>query len=435
MRKTWMGLALLAAPAAALVAYGMMDAASDRAEPRSGSDADGQANTAADGLSALPSEGAPRTWRVRRISAAFDQPLYLAPVPDGTGRVYVVEKGGLIRILDPATGGINPTPFLDVSAEISTDGAQGLLGFATAPDFAASRLIYVYLINNDGDSEIRRYRARSSNPDRVAEGSVNTILTFTQPGATNHKGGWLGFGLDDHLYLASGDGGPGEDPNNTSQDTSLLLGKIIRIDPDGDDFPGDPLRDYVIPPDNPFAGGGGRPEIWAYGLRNPFRASFDRVTGQFFIGDVGQREREEINFMRPQDGGANFGWSIFEGNRRFKPGNASGLIAPSIEYLHGTQPRQGDSVTGGYVYRGPVAELRGLYFFADFVRGNIWTVEAAQFQHGVTLPRTAFRNRNAQFLPDVGTIDRIASFGEDEAGNLFIVGIDGEIFMVQAKSV
>jgi len=431
MRKLWIGF-LLAAPAAAVLIAVNGGSGGSGGEPEI---AASEAASADGGEAGFPATiEAPRSWRVRRISAAFNQPLFLAPVPDGTGRVFVVEKEGLIRILDPATGGIDPVPFLDVSGIISIDGERGLLGFATAPHFATNGRFYVYLTAANGDSEIHRYRTFPGNPDRADPASGNRILTFTQPAADNHKGGWLGFGPDGYLYLASGDGGGSGDPNNTAQDTNLLLGKIIRIDPNGDGFPGDPLRDYQIPPDNPFASGGGRPEIWAYGLRNPFRASFDRQTGLFYIGDVGQTRFEEINFMRPQDGGANFGWSILEGNSRFKPGDRSGLTAPTIVYKHGQQRREGNSVTGGYVYRGPVAALRGLYFFGDFGQDNIWTADAAQFQHGVTLDKTAFSNRNAEFRPDVGTIDLISSFGEDEAGNLFIVGIDGEIFMVQARN-
>ncbi|MBC7987207.1 MAG: PQQ-dependent sugar dehydrogenase [Sphingomonadaceae bacterium] len=419
-------IGLLGVSSAALLAACESDPGTDAID-----DSAARAFTAGVAESPADPVAGPITWRVRRIGAGFNQPLFLAGVPDGSGRVFVVEKEGLIRILNPATGGVDPVPFLDVSAEISTGGERGLLGFATAPDFATSGRFYVYLTAANGDSEIRRYRTLAGDPDHADPDSGNRILTFAQSSADNHKGGWLGFGPEDYLYLASGDGGPGGDPNNTAQDTNLFLGKILRIDPGGDQFPGNPLRDYRIPPDNPFVGGGGRPEIWAYGLRNPFRASFDRQTGNLFIGDVGQSQREEIDFMRPQDGGANFGWSILEGDIRFKPGDASGMIAPSIVYKRGSQPRRGNVVTGGYVYRGPVPELRGLYFFIDFGTDNLWTIDVSDFHFGHTLPKGAFRNRNDDFQPNTGTIDSIASFGEDQAGNLYLVGIDGEIFRIE----
>jgi glucose/arabinose dehydrogenase len=344
----------------------------------------------------------------------------------------VVEKAGTIRILDPDTGIVLATPFLDVSSEVSTDGERGLLGLATARDFTSSGVFYVNLTNLAGDTEIRRYRTLAGFPDRADPGSADVILTFDQPFA-NHNGGWIDFGPDGYLYIASGDGGGSGDPQGNGQKLDTLLGKILRIDVSGDSFPSDATRDYRIPSDNPFAGGGGRGEIWAVGLRNPFRASFDAVTRKFLIGDVGQNAVEEIDMMEPDDGGANFGWSVVEGTRPFKGNPQPSFVPPVTEYAHGTGPRQGNSITGGYVYRGPVESLRGHYIFGDFVAGAIWSVPLSRLSVGSTLPSSQLTIRTRQFAPDAGTIDNISSFGIDEASNLYIVDFDGEIFRVEPR--
>ena len=373
----------------------------------------------------------PDAFHVTRVGTGFAQPLYLTAVPDGSGRVFVVEQTGRIRILDPATGAIAATPFFDVSTQISTSGEQGLLGFATAPDFAASGTFYVYLNNLAGDIEIRRYRTLAGNRDRADPATQDIILAIAHPTNTNHNGGWIGFGPDNFLYAAVGDGGGGGDPPNNAQNIAVLLGKMLRIDPSSDAFPADPLRDYAIPGSNPFAQAGGRPEIWAYGLRNPFRASFDPLTQNLWIGDVGQGAREEVDLMRPNDGGANFGWRIMEGTAVFSGPAIPGLTPPVTEYLHGNGPLEGRSITGGYVYRGPVEALRGHYFFADFVSTNIWSIPIARVSLGSTTPSSQFIPRRAAFTPNAGTIGNISSFGLDQAGNLYIVDYDGEIFRVE----
>jgi glucose/arabinose dehydrogenase len=372
----------------------------------------------------------PDNFRVSRVGTGFNQPLFVAPVPDGSGRVFVVERPGRVRILNPATGTVAATAFLDISTQTTTDSERGLLGFATAPDFAASGIFYVYLTNLAGDSELRRYRTPAGNRDVADPASGDLILTFAQPFA-NHNGGWLGFGPDGLLYLASGDGGSGGDPQNNGQNTGSLLGKILRVDVGSDAFPADPSRDYAIPSGNPFAGGGGRPEVWAYGLRNPFRASFDPLTGNLWIGDVGQNAVEEIDLMRPTDGGANFGWRVFEGTQLFIGPAIAGTVPPVAEYGHGTGLTQGNSVTGGYVYRGPVEALRGQYVFGDFVNGNLWSFPIARISVGATLPATQFTVRRTSFAPTQGTIDNISSFGLDQQGNLYIVDFDGEIFRIE----
>mgnify|MGYP003577109296 CR=1 FL=1 len=369
-------------------------------------------------------------FRVRRIATGFAQPLWVAPVPDGSGRIFVVERAGRIRILNPANGAIAATPFLDIIGQTTTDGERGLLGFATAPDFATSGIFYIYLTNLSGDSEVRRYRTLAGNRDRADAASGNIILRFSQPFA-NHNGGWIGFGPDGFLYIASGDGGSSGDPQNNGQNTNTLLGKMLRIDVSRDAFGSDPLRDYAIPNDNPFATSGGRPEIWAYGLRNPFRASFDPVTGHLWIGDVGQAEVEEIDLMRPEDGGANFGWRVVEGTRQFTGPAQAGFTPPVTEYSHGSGARQGNSVTGGQVYRGPIEALRSQYIFGDFVRGNLWSIPITRLDLGSTLGSDQFTLRNTDFAPNQGTIDNPAAFGVDQNGNLYIVDLDGEIFRIE----
>lgn len=212
----------------------------------------------------------------------------------------------------------------------------------------------------------------------------------------------------------------------------MLLGKILRIDVSADGFPDDPARDYRIPAGNPPSAGG-RLEICALGLRNPYRASFDFPSQTLWIGDVGQNAREEIDLMRPQDRGANFGWRVFEGTQLFNGTPFASMVPPVLEYAHGAGPREGRSVTGGYVYRGPVEALQGQYFFGDFVTGNIWSVRTSQVSLGTTRFSDQFILRRADFTPNAGTIGNISSFGVDQANNLYIVDFDGEIFRLEPQ--
>jgi len=369
-------------------------------------------------------------FRVRRVVAGLNQPAFLAPVPDGTGRVFVTELAGRILVLSPATGAIAATPFLDLTGQLSTDGERGLLGFAAAPDFRISGVFYVFVTVPDGTIEIRRYRTFSNDREHADPASGDAILRVPHP-RSNHNGGWIGFDAAGLLHIAIGDGGGSGDPDNNGQNPNTLLGKILRIDPARDDFPGDAARDYGIPPGNPFAGGGGAPEVLAYGLRNPWRNSFDPATGNLWIGDVGQNAVEELDLLRPQDAGANFGWPILEGTMPFRGGSTAGFTPPIAEYLHGIGTRQGDTVIGGYVYRGSIAQLQGQYVFADFITPNVWTIPVAQVVQGVTLSSAEFVVRNADFAPNVGRFDNIASFGVDEGGNLYLIDLDGEIFVIE----
>lgn len=368
--------------------------------------------------------------RVRRVVSGMAFPMFLAPVPDGSGRVYVVERAGRVRILTPGTGAIAATPLLDIVGQVATDGERGLLGFATAPDFATSGRFYVYLTVADGTIEVRRYQTLTNNRDQADPASGDAILRIPHP-RTNHNGGWIGFGPDSLLYIATGDGGGAGDPDDNAQNTGRLLGKILRIDPSSDAFPSDPNRDYAIPAGNPFAVTGGAPEVWVYGLRNPFRNSFDPLTGNLLVGDVGQDTVEEIDLLRPTDGGANLGWPIMEGTEPLRGGSTIGLKTPAAEYRHGSGPREGSSVTGGHVYRGPLELLRGEYIFADFVQPNVWSISIESMLPGITIPSSSFRLRNADFTPDAGAINNVVSFGTDSAGNLYIVDFDGEIFVIE----
>lgn len=368
--------------------------------------------------------------RVRRVATGFNFPLFLAPVPDATGRVFVVERAGRIRLLNPATGAIAATPFLDIVGQPSTDGERGLLGFATAPDFATSGRFYVFMTVADGTIEVRRYQTVTNNRDLADASSGDAILRIAHP-RNNHNGGWIGFGPDGFLYIATGDGGGAGDPDNNGQNTNTLLGKILRIDPASDAFPADANRDYAIPAGNPFASSGGAPEVWVYGLRNPFRNSFDPLTGNLLIGDVGQDTVEEISLARPADAGANYGWPIMEGTVPFRGGSTAGLTPPIAEYRHGSGAREGRTVTGGHVYRGPLEVLRGEYIFADFVVPNVWSISSARFLQGSTTPSSQFVLRNAAFVPNAGTFDNIVSFGVDSANNLYLVDFDGEVFVIE----
>ncbi|MFK8049808.1 MAG: PQQ-dependent sugar dehydrogenase [Halioglobus sp.] len=374
--------------------------------------------------------GVADSFSVRRIASGLSQPLYVAGRGDGSKRIFILEKAGVIKILDRSTGAISTTPFLDIASSISSNGERGLLGFALAPDYSSSGFFYVNVTNLGGDTEIRRYRVSDSNPDLADSATMQVILTFAQL-QSNHNGGWIGFGADDLLYIATGDGGGGGDPAGSGQDTASLLGAMLRIDIRSDDFPGDPNRQYAIPSDNAFAVTGGAPEIWAYGLRNPFRASFDRETQFMYIGDVGQGEVEEIDLLKPGEAGVNFGWNILEGTREFAGGDSSNLRAPIAEYLHGNGPLEGNSVTGGYVYRGPVSSLRGHYLFGDFASNNIWSLEVDAIQTDETLSAEDFIQQTQNFEPDEGTIDNLASFGEDDDGNLYLIDLDGDVFVVQ----
>lgn len=368
-----------------------------------------------------------------QIADGLANPLYVTAPPGDADRLFIVERGGAIKILNRNTGAVNPTPFLSMdSSTIVSGGEQGLLGLAFHPDYAANGRFYVnYTRAGDGATVIREYQRLTA--DQADPTGFSQVISYAQP-AANHNGGWLGFGPDGYLYVSSGDGGGSNDPSNNAQNTASLLGKILRLDVNGDDFGGDATRNYAIPSNNPFATSGGAPEVWAYGLRNPWRASFDRQGGDFWIGDVGQGAREELNFQ-PADsaGGENYGWRLREGMIATPSGGVggdrpAGAIDPIYDYVR----NPGNAITGGYVYRGPITELQGQYFFGDFGSAQIWSLmfdgtDPADFD-GTNF--TDFTNWTSTFAPDIGSIDLIASFGEDADGNLYIVDLGGEVYMI-----
>jgi glucose/arabinose dehydrogenase len=344
--------------------------------------------------------------RLVTVASAFDRPLFVTGAGDGSARLFVVEQGGRIRIVD--AGKVLDPPFLDITG-IVNDGAaeRGLLGLAFHPDYETNGHFYVHFTDASGDVVIARYRV-SDDPDRADVASKKVILTIRHREAANHNGGMLAFGPDDgYLYIAVGDGSSGQSGN--AQKKSKLLGKILRIDVD-ETADG---RPYAIPADNPFVGRRkARPEIWASGLRNPFRFSFGRQSGDMFIGDVGQSSWEEIDVGERGRGGLNYGWHIMEGSRCFKPPKdcrKRRLSLPIHEYSHDV----GNVVTGGYVYRGAtIPALVGTYVFTDFGSRDVW---------GLTRDETDNWERSVLFHSEAQL--NISSFGEDDAGELFAVDL------------
>lgn len=340
----------------------------------------------------------------RTIATGLDQPVFLTS-PPGDARLFVVEKTGRIQII--ADGQRQPQPFLDLATRVSTASEQGLLGLAFHPDFARNGRFFVYFTARDGAITVAEGQAPASgstaDPDRL-----RVLLTVPHDQAPNHNGGWLGFGPDGNLYIGTGDGGGSGDKFGNSQNPDRLLGKILRIDVDH-------AAPYAIPPGNPFATGGGAPEIFALGLRNPWRAAFDGAL--LYIGDVGQGNWEEINLLGPQDAGANLGWNRMEGLTCFKRANcdATGLHPPVHVYDHSL----GCSVTGGYVYRGTaIPALQGRYVFSDFCAGTLMS----------------FRLQNGKATQIVGSdaasvsLGQVTSFGQDSMAELYVLTLDGTVF-------
>jgi glucose/arabinose dehydrogenase len=368
------------------------------------------------GPTAVPTRaaGAP-PLALERVVANLDAPLFAQTAPDGSGRLFVLEKIGRIRI---ARGGdLLPEPFLDIIEKVSVRGAErGLLGLVFHPQYPTNGLFFINYTDVNGDTTIARYQVSKGDPNRADSASAKTIL-FIKRQYPNHNAGQLLFGPDGYLWIGTGDGGGANDPHGNGQNTNVLLGKMLRIDVDR----GDP---YAIPPDNPFVNRPGyRPEIWAFGLRNPWRFSFDRATGDLYIGDVGQNRWEEISVVPAgSPGGMNFGWSIMEGAHCFKPADGCderGLTAPAAEYAHS----QGCSVTAGHVYRGKrVPALTGTFIYGDFCSGRVWGM--TRQPNGAWVTRDLF---TAQM--------QISSFGEDADGELLLVSYQGgEVYRLVAGS-
>ncbi len=359
---------------------------------------------------------------VELVSQGFDRPVW-AGVPKGvSGKLWVMEQAGRVWIVDEKSGERVGEPFLDIRNDVSRRAnEEGLLGLAFAPDFTSTGRFYVNFTDKQRQTRIVRFVSENRTTTRPDSGE--TLLQYQQD-YNNHNGGWLDFGPDGMLYIGNGDGGSGNDPKQRAQDLNSHLGKILRIDVS-------PVKGYQVPQDNPFVKTeNAKPEIWAYGLRNPWRCSFDRVTGDFWIGDVGQGHWEEINFMPKGEGaGANFGWRLREGDvatpARGVGGNKPrGAVDPVYVYSHGHSDDQGLSVTGGYVYHGPVKELKNRYVFADYQNPRIWSFELKRGK------ATGFKDHTKDLQPENGRINLIASFAEDNAGNLFIIDHTGPIYRI-----
>ena len=363
-----------------------------------------------------PAPPSPSTITLSGFLTGFVAPVGLEAPDDGTGRLFVIEQGGTIRVIQNAS--VLPTPFLNVAPLIESGGEKGLLGLAFHPDFGANRRFFINYTRRAGlqlQSVISEFSASNVNPNQADAASERQLLIVNQP-FDNHKGGQLAFGPDGALYIAFGDGGSGGDPFGNGQNVLTLLGKILRIDVDGPFAPG---KQYAIPADNPFALGGGLPEIWAYGLRNPWRFSFDRATGRLFAGDVGQDSFEEVDLIV---NGGNFGWNIMEGNHCYPSGSScspAGLVLPIAEYAH--DAAGGTAVIGGFVYRGSlIPAITGDYIFGDLSSGRIWGLQ--EVSPG-TWRQTLLLTHNLT----------ASAFGQDSAGELYLVDYgNGAILNIRA---
>lgn len=322
--------------------------------------------------------------------------------------MYLVIKSGLVLVVVNDT--LRAEPFLDISDRVNSRGSeQGLLSIAISPSTAPERYVYVYYTGADGGVVISRYPMDTA-ANTADQGSEQILLTIAQP-FPNHNGGQLKFGPDGMLYIGVGDGGSGGDPQNHGQNPSTLLGNLLRIDVSSSASP------YAIPEDNPTISPNARPEIWAWGLRNPWRFSFDRQTGDLYIADVGQNKFEEINFVPATSaGGENYGWNLYEGFEPFKGGDTAGLTMPIYQYGRAL----GCSVTGGYVYRGTqIAGLQGAYLYSDYCTGTIWALwrDASGAWQNNTLLESGLN---------------VSSFGEDANGELYVMDLNGGLYRIEA---
>jgi glucose/arabinose dehydrogenase len=359
-------------------------------------------------ISSLPDPGG-FEWQL--ITGGLLKPVTFIQITDQTGRYLVVEQPGQVRVLE--NGFILPEPFLDIQDRVGSEGSeQGLLDLELDPNFTENGFFFINYTDQAGDTRISRFQVTDPFSYEADPNSEEIILEIPQPYG-NHNGGDIDFGPDGFLYIATGDGGSAGDPLGNAQSLDTLLGKILRIDVQGV-FP------YSIPVDNPFKSGNGRPEIWAYGLRNPWRFSFDSLTSDIYIADVGQNQWEEINFLEEsKPAGVNFGWNYYEGNHEYSGVQPSGieLELPVAEYDHGS----GCSVTGGEVYRGnQLPEFYGVYFYGDYCSGNVWGM--FKDEAGTWQSELLFEN-----------IAQVSSFDLDDSGELYLVDHSGRILKLVRK--
>ena len=356
-------------------------------------------------------------YRAVLVASGLSQPVGVVAAPGDTTRLFLVEKTGAIRILQG--GSLRPRPFLDLNARVSGGSEQGLLGLAFHPGYAANGRFFVDYTDLSGDTRVVEFQV-SANPDS-AGATEKEILFVDQPFA-NHNGGQLAFGPDGKLYVGLGDGGSGGDPQGNGQNLGTLLGKILRLDVDA-------ASPYAVPADNPFVGrAGARGEIWSYGLRNPWRFSFDAETGAMWIGDVGQDSWEEIDVEPAAQGGRNYGWNRMEGTHCYPPGttcNPLGITLPIAEYDHGA----GCSVTGGFVYRGmELPELRGTYFYGDYCTGIVRSLRLVNGEAAVPRDWTPVLRTAAG-----GPMQGLSSFGLDSNGELYWTLLSGEVYRLARR--
>jgi glucose/arabinose dehydrogenase len=382
-------------------------AASTEASPTTAVSAEATPAEAAPSVSVFP-DPASAAWQP--VVEGLTNPIVVEHAADGSGRLFILEQPGRIRIL--RSDELLPTPFLDITDRVGKVGMeQGLLGLAFHPQYTKNGFLYVNYTDLNGDTVIARFSVLGDDPDQADPASEMQLLSVKQPYA-NHNGGVVKFGPDGYLYLGLGDGGSAGDPQNNAQSLQSLLGKILRLDVDG----GQP---YAIPADNPFSPPA-RPEIWAYGLRNPWRFIFDRANGDLFIADVGQNEWEEIDYLAAGSaGGQNFGWRYFEATHPYdgKPPADAVMVAPVAEYSHS----EGCSVSGGLVYRGrALPAFQGVYLYGDFCTGTVWGL---------------LRNAAGQWQSQVlyQGLRQITALGEDEAGEPYLVDRSGKILRLEAR--
>ncbi|HEX6140523.1 MAG TPA: PQQ-dependent sugar dehydrogenase [Candidatus Limnocylindria bacterium] len=414
-------VALLAAVAAVVLAG--CSSASPTSRPSASSPAVGGSASATASAAATPEPTGstipplptgPDRLRAVLVADGLVAPVGIASAADGSGRLFVNEQAGVVRVIE-ADGTLQDEPFLDIAGRVEAGGERGLLGLAFHPDFADNGRLFVhYSRAGDGATVVSEFSAASDH--RTADpASERVILTLAQPFA-NHNGGQLAFGPDGYLYIGLGDGGSGGDPFGNGQSTGVLLGKILRLDVDAGS------NGYGVPSTNPFAPDGVRPgegrlEIWAFGLRNPWRFSFDPRGGDLYIADVGQGTWEEID-RQPADspGGENYGWNVMEGRHCFASGcDQAGYVKPIAEYSH----EQGCSVTGGYVYRGEAQpDLVGVYVFGDYCSGLVFTL---QVDEGTVTPKVVLESGM-----------RISAFGTDESGEIYVADHGGAIYHLVA---
>jgi glucose/arabinose dehydrogenase len=346
----------------------------------------------------------------------YSKPVLVTHAGDNSGRLFIVEQTGRVRIVT-REGTLLSTPFIDLTASVSKGSEQGLLGLAFHPGFRTNGKVYVNFTTTSGDTAINEYRVTTAGANTVNRATGRRVITIDQP-YSNHNGGHIAFGPDGYLYAGMGDGGGAGDPENRAQNLNSLLGKMLRLGVNT-------TSGYTISPSNPYVGKTGRDEIWSRGLRNPWRWSFDRATGDLWIGDVGQGRYEEVNRNRASAGsgkGANYGWRVMEGRHCYSPAtgcSTTGKQLPLIEYSHAVGDHTVEdncSVTGGYVYRGPQAILQGAYLYGDFCSGRVWAIPATSTSGSATQMANLASN--------------VTSFGENQAGDVYVTTHGGAVYRI-----